>query len=151
MRRSRSKKPNWKSFFDSDLQEAQANAERTDIGSCSDSVNVEIHLTPDDIPRAYRGYTDSKSKRFIMEFRYADEEDFEKKQVSDFIFLRVGKHSGIVYGFEVDAEQLKQTDVTVKLIKAVRGANVRRPENKAILAEILDKKRDQFERLVAHR
>ncbi len=78
-------------------------------------VNITVRMSPYDVPEAVRGYYDEDQERFVIEFRYIGEEPFRRKQKGKHITLRVGRHSGRLYGIEVDVKAMKAQSVDLIL------------------------------------
>ena len=74
-------------------------------------VNITVRMSPYDVPEAVRGYYDEAQRRFVIEFRYIDDEPLQKKQEGAHITLRIGRHSGRLYGIEVDVDAMKSQAV----------------------------------------
>ena len=68
-------------------------------------VSVSTQLSPHDVPIAIRGGAVGNKcgdKLFVIEFRYLDDEPWRLESRTDGIHVRVGKHSGRLYGIEID-------------------------------------------------
>jgi hypothetical protein len=89
-------------------------------------VTVEVVLSPYEIPDAFRGYYDNERDRFIIEFRYPDPEDWRLQSDNKNIGVRVGQHSGRIYGFEVNAKGLGADTVNL-VLRALSDAS-QKPE-----------------------
>ena len=70
-------------------------------------VNITVRMSPYDVPEAVRGYYDEELERFVIEFRYIGDEPFRQKQKGEHITLRIGRHSGRLYGVEVNVDAMK--------------------------------------------
>lgn len=69
-------------------------------------VEIRLTLSPYDVPEAVRGYVDEQLKRFVIEFRYIQEEDWMRKEHDAHLGLRIGKNSSRLYGIEIDTAGL---------------------------------------------
>lgn len=74
--------------------------------------DITVRMSPYDVPEAVRGYYDEELKRFVIEFRYIGDEPFRQKQKGEHITLRMGRHSGRLYGIEVDVGAMKAQRVS---------------------------------------
>lgn len=70
-----------------------------------EGVNVEISLSPYDIPEAARGRYDEEHHRFVIEFKYIEDEPWKRISENEAIHFRVGKNSGRLYGIEIDIDK----------------------------------------------
>jgi hypothetical protein len=80
-----------------------------------DGVTVELAVSPYDLPIAVRGAFDKPKRRFVIEFKYIDQEDWSLQRSDEFIDLRIGKNSGRLYGIEIDADSLKADEVVLRV------------------------------------
>ena len=87
-------------------------------------VNITVRMSPYDVPEAVRGYYDKALRRFVIEFRYIGDEPLKPKQEGEYIKLRIGRHSGRLYGIEVDVDAMKAqaADLNLKVSDAVLQA-----------------------------
>ena len=69
-------------------------------------IEVNIFLSPFDLPRAIRGSYHKSLDRFIIEFRYVDEEDFAITNEKENIAFRVGKKSRRLLGLQINTKAL---------------------------------------------
>ena len=80
-------------------------------------LQFSIRMAPHDIPNAVRGYFDEKIQRFVVEFRYIDEDEPWRRSKSDSpVILRIGKHSERLLGLEIDVQELKADSVGVRIM-----------------------------------
>jgi hypothetical protein len=79
------------------------------------SDGVEVFVSPYDVPEAVRGRYDEKAKRFVIEFKYLDDEKASGEHEGEPVALRVGKNSGRLFGIQIDVEALKSKDNAVLL------------------------------------
>jgi len=94
--------------------------ERTEI----DGVEVNVFMSPYDVPEAVRGRYDVAVGRLLIEFKYFDEEKpVVDEPHGDHIVLRVGKNSGRLLGIQLDADALKAKQVGLRVfVEQVRKA-----------------------------
>jgi len=79
-------------------------------------VEINVGLSPYDVPDGVRGYYDDDIKRFVIEFRYLDdEEDREPSWQNENITLVVGEHTGCLYQIHVNVDDLSANAVKLKL------------------------------------
>ena len=64
-------------------------------------ITVDVTMAPQDVPLAVRGVELDDDDRFLIEFRYADDEEWTYKDAQEGVQLRVGRHSGRLYGIEI--------------------------------------------------
>lgn len=80
-------------------------------------VEVDVFISPFEIPRGVRGYYDKARKRFVIQFKYIathepiDRLSTEPSQVQTFI----GRNSGRIYEFEIDVDGLGAQSVSLRL------------------------------------
>jgi hypothetical protein len=127
-------------------------------------VEVEVFLSPYDVPDAVRGDFDDEVRRFVIEFKYpTGGETLVSSDDDRHVRLFTGRHSGRVYRIEVDVEALEAKAVGLrvhgpKLIEEVDEAidrAVRKPDHKvrpvnyAIVRDIIaERSGELFESLV---
>ena len=72
--------------------------------------HTQVMLSPYDVPKAVRGKLDEENQRFAIEFSYIGSEDTALEENAGtgelHVHPRVGKHSGRLYGLEIDTEVL---------------------------------------------
>jgi hypothetical protein len=95
-------------------------------------VNITVRMSPYDVPEAVRGYYDQALQRFVIEFRYIGDEPLKQEQQGEYITLRIGRHSGRLYGIEVDADAMKARAVSVNFENRLRVPQVSAAILKAI-------------------
>lgn len=122
-------------------------------------IDVDLFLSPYQIPQKVRGSYDPSSGRLLIEFRYMVDEAYHVERIADHVWARLGDHSGRVVGFEVDVDQLRASSVTLSVpepandaydalvrtwqswtAQSVAGANV---ENYHVTAKVLADKHDE--------
>lgn len=96
--------------------------ERTEM----DGVEVHVFMSPYDVPEAVRGRLDASIGKFVIEFKYLDEEKSLNEPHGEHIVLRVGKNSKRLLGLEIDVDALKARQVGVvfapRLVESVKKA-----------------------------
>lgn len=66
-----------------------------------EGLNVEVFLSPYDMPEAVRGLREEHPDKFVIEFKYiGGEEEVETETQGDLAF-KIGKHSKRLYSIEV--------------------------------------------------
>jgi hypothetical protein len=87
-------------------------------------VEVELIVSPYDVPEAVRGHYDESKKRFVIEFKYIGDEGTKKHTHDKNLTYRVGESSGRLHALEIDVDALKADSVAlnVKLIEEVNEA-----------------------------
>lgn len=78
-------------------------------------VQVGVRVSPHNVPKGVRGDFDSKLKRFVIEFKYLDEEPLRVLEPSPFYRLKEGKNSGRLYAIEIDVQAFKAAAVQLNL------------------------------------
>lgn len=73
-------------------------------------VTVEHSASPYDLPNEVRVAYDQGRKRFVIEFKYIQDEPWTLQEGDEYVDLRIGKNSKRVYGFEIDAGSFKSDD-----------------------------------------
>jgi len=72
-------------------------------------------MSPHDVPGAVRGEFEKSLNRFVIEFKYMDEEPWSRVPSDNNIELRVGRHSGRLHGIEIDVVGLHADKVELKM------------------------------------
>jgi hypothetical protein len=86
-------------------------------------VEVQVLLSPYDVPEAVRGYYDRHIRRFVIEFRYiSGDESLIPDAQDEHITLKIGRNSHRLYRIEIDVDRLKAPAVALKLVHAVDQA-----------------------------
>jgi len=74
----------------------------------ADEADIQIILSPFDVPEALRGFYDTKASRCIVEFRYGDidgdGESLIAQRPDDRITIKIGAHSRRIYRIEVKGD-----------------------------------------------
>lgn len=79
-------------------------------------VQINVLLSPHDVPTGVRGYYDENISRFVIEFRYLDEERSTKEPHDDNITLRIGQSSRRLLGIEVNVDLLRAQSVALNML-----------------------------------
>jgi hypothetical protein len=125
-------------------------------------VDVEVYLSPYDIPEAVRGSYNKENRRFLIEFKYigGDEPLETETDNRSGAILKIGRHSKRIYQIEIDMDSTKEKMIGLRLIlpKVDRVLNklakdfssTRHMGNYEVAKEILAKRADKiFSRQVA--
>jgi len=124
-------------------------------------IDVDVYISPYDIPEAVRGYFDEDLDRFVIEFRYIEDERTEQHPQSEKVTLRLGKYSQRIYAIEIDVKALKAKAVSLNLNlleDEVEGAlnafasespSRMRETNYALTRDVIDQEKEEiFEPLI---
>jgi hypothetical protein len=116
-------------------------------------VEVSVFYAPYDVPIAVRGYYDNNLKRFVIEFQYTEPEQYKVKRDVEHIYVRVGKESQRLYGFEIDVDALNVNEVSLRVayreLKAALNNLIREPlsprrkGNYQVISDALTANRDK--------
>ena len=81
-------------------------------------VQLNVQLSPYDIPEAVRGYYNKKRKIFVIEFRYLSDEPTKNKKLDkkDNLSLKIGRNSHRLYGIEIDVDAMEVQAVKLKMM-----------------------------------
>jgi hypothetical protein len=122
-----------------------------------DGVKVAMSLSPYDVPEAARGFKDEKHKKYVIEFKYIQDEPWEtrKDREDSPLAMRIGKNSARLYGFEFDVPMLmksniRHADLIAKLITSSLEKltqNPRTPSRRGhytVLQQAVDEKEAQL-------
>lgn len=120
------------------------------------NIEINLSLSPYDVPEAVRGYC-MERKKFVIEFKYINDEPTRVERTDEFL-VRVGRHTGRLYEIEVDADRLGARSVTLKTlpeqidsaIESLARRHEGRRDNYNVAKEVLAERRDQlFQELAA--
>jgi hypothetical protein len=78
-------------------------------------VQINVLISPYDVPQGIRGSFDRDLNRFVIEFKYMDGEPTRKEHADKYLAAFVGKSSGRLYRIEVDVVSLKASAVELRL------------------------------------
>lgn len=79
------------------------------------SLVIEMDVSPYDVPHQVRGTFDDKQRKFVIEFRYIDDEEVRQMKLEEHVNALVGKKSGRVYALTVDVEAIGVDSVALKM------------------------------------
>lgn len=79
------------------------------------NVELNVIISPYDVPEGVRGAFDDVLGRFVIEFSYIGDEPWRRESPDRHLTLRVGKKSNRLYGIEVDVHALKAESVVLRL------------------------------------
>lgn len=89
-------------------------------------VQVNVHLSPYDVPDGVRGYFDKKLNRFVIEFRYMGQEDpnesVDRIDHQRHVRAIVGRHSRRLYRIEIDTISLQVKAVGLQFVNEIDAA-----------------------------
>lgn len=72
-------------------------------------IQLNLYISPYDIPDAVRGYYDKKNRKFVIEFSYIGKEKIKDKKLNDDISLGVGINSNRIYKIYIDINYLNDS------------------------------------------
>ena len=118
------------------------------------SVEITLFLSPYDLPDAVRGRFDPHIKKFVIEFRYIQHEEWQvinTDEPGNPIALRIGRNSGRLYGIEVDVNKAKANAVahTIRTINymldfIINQPDFKRKDNFNVAKKLLNSKCDSI-------
>jgi hypothetical protein len=82
-------------------------------------VSFHVTVSPYDLPEAIRGTYDDQRKRFVIEFRYLNEETTEPHRVAPHIVVCLGKVSRRLHALEVDVDALGAEQIRLLVSEAI--------------------------------
>lgn len=81
-------------------------------------VEVEVMLSPYDVPDAVGGNYDKERKRFVIEFKYASGDEPRSVEWHDqYVNFIVGRNSQRLYGLEIDVDAMNAHAVSLKVLE----------------------------------
>lgn len=118
-------------------------------------VQVNVFMSPHDVPGAVRGEFEKSLNRFVIEFKYIDEEPWNRVASDHNIALRVGRHSGRLHGIEIDAvgSQADKVQLRMHIVDMIKQALTgfaqhsgknNRIANYQIAKDVISKEQDQI-------
>jgi hypothetical protein len=117
-------------------------------------IELSVNTSPYQIPEAVSGQFDKEIGRFVIEFRYPANEEWEcRGPIDEVIWLRIGKHTGRLYGIEIDTRKVPADEVRLnvfdQVVAAIDGLSHDNPpmtnaENYAIVKEAISDKRNEL-------
>lgn len=100
-------------------------------------VEIEIGLSPFDIPKRVRGGFDESLDRFVVEFMYLiNDEPKKEEKLDDNLTVIVGKHSDCLYEIRIDVNRLGANLVSLKVRK---NEPLRREQLELLTSEVKDR------------
>lgn len=128
---------------------------KTEPADKPSGVEINLFLSPYDVPEAVRGFFDDERDRFVIAFRYVGDEPTRVEDSTDkALTLRIGKRSGRLYEIEVDVNRFKAQSVTLNTFVPQQIENAldhlvnRRSghlrDNYSVAKEVLSGRRDQL-------
>jgi hypothetical protein len=86
-------------------------------------VEIELYMSPYDIPQAVNGRYDESKKRFVIEFSYiAGDEPRKCVPQDEHLSLYVGKQTNRLYAIEVDIDALQAETVALTVSQRIQNA-----------------------------
>lgn len=82
-------------------------------------MNVEVFVSPYDMPEAVRGILEADSKTFTIEFRYIGGDEPLEQVIQDRVTTFVGKHSERIY--KIVLPMAKEQPVSLRLVPQVNA------------------------------
>ncbi|WP_422353045.1 hypothetical protein [Stenotrophomonas sp. AR026] len=79
------------------------------------SVVIEMNVSPYDVPHQVRGGFDEGQRKFVIEFRYIDDEELREVKVDDHVHALIGRKSSRVYSLVVDVDAIGVDSVALKM------------------------------------
>lgn len=81
----------------------------------SEGATIEIAVSPYTIPDAVRGFYDRELERFVIQFRYLDDEPYDTQEIAESVWVRVGKYTERLHGIEIDVDSLTISGVRLNV------------------------------------
>lgn len=78
----------------------------------ADGIKVEVSPSPYEVPLEVRGEVDKAHRRFIIEFKYLQDEPWRLQKSESDVELRVGKYSKRLYRIEISLPVAEIKDMT---------------------------------------
>ncbi len=78
-------------------------------------IEINVYMSPYNVPLAVRADYDKSKDRFVIHLKYISDEPVTRRPGEDRITLAVGKHSGRLYGIEIDTGDLDVKAVRLQL------------------------------------
>jgi len=78
-------------------------------------VQINVLLSPYDVPQAVRGNYDQSLQRFVIEFLYLGDEPWRRDLKDAVITLRIGKNSERLLGIEVNVHCIQAEAVELRM------------------------------------
>ena len=80
------------------------------------AVEVVVGLSPFDLPDCVRSFYDQSCDRFVIEFRYLNDEPLVPERADDYVTFFFGRNSDRLYKIEVDVKSLGAEQVDLKVL-----------------------------------
>ncbi len=101
----------------------------TNQRSLENGVEINVGLSPYDIPEAVRGFNDPDSQHFVIQLKYMNgDETLVPKLHSQHLTLMVGEQSGCIYEIRVDVRGLSAESVRLNLMIPRVGKEIKKIE-----------------------
>lgn len=84
---------------------------RREMNTTTDGVEVQVFVSPYDVPDAVRAHRDTEADYFVIEFRYIQDEPWSRHPCNRMVALRTGSHSGRLLGVEIDVRRARNNSV----------------------------------------
>jgi hypothetical protein len=78
-------------------------------------VQVELLVSPYDIPEAVRAFFDKSKERYVIEFKYIGYEPTVPQVEDRYTTIIIGENSGRLYGMELDVNALRAESVELRM------------------------------------
>jgi len=98
------------------VNQKELNVPRTETRN---GVEVQVFVSPYDIPEAVRGAYDKRVNRFAIEFKYLADEEPTVEQIDGDMRLFVGKTSNRLHRIEIDVDRLDADCVYLHIFKGI--------------------------------
>lgn len=92
-----------------------ARLDRPLSGQFEKGIEINVYMSPYDVPLAIRADYDESKDRFGIHLKYISDEPVTRRPGEDRVTFKVGKHSGRLYGIEIDTSNLDVEAVHLKL------------------------------------
>ena len=81
------------------------------------NVELQVFVSPHDVPRRVRGAYDEITNHFVIEFRYIDDDHFDTPHISDdgVVTVFTGAFSGRIGKIDVDVQKVSAQAVSLKI------------------------------------
>jgi hypothetical protein len=106
------------------LKPEEIDSKEQAAGKAGKGVHLELSLSPYDIPERVRGYYNEELKRFVIEFRYINDEPLVERKLSDHVIVKEGKNSGRLYDVLVDVDAMNVDLITAAITEARHARSV---------------------------
>lgn len=116
-------------------------------------VELNVQISPYDVPRQVRGNYDTSLTQFVIEFRYLGDEPLRDQRLDQHVTLQVGRNSGRLYEIHVDVDSLRAQKVQLRLhlgqvvsegIRQLAASRPERTKNYELARQILEEHREEL-------